>query len=51
LLRESSIKCLKVLAFKKLALPSIKINTELSLEFTKKADLVEALMVKTIALE
>jgi hypothetical protein len=45
-----SINCLKELAFKKLAFPSIKINTEVSLELTKKAGLVEAFMVRTIAI-
>ena len=44
------MNCLKVLAFKKFAFPSIKINTEESLELTKKAGLGEAFMVRTIAI-
>ena len=41
---------LKELAFKKFAFPSIKMNTEESLELTKKAGLGEAFMVGTIAI-
>ena len=44
------MNCLNVLAFKKLAFPSIKINTEVSLELTKKAGFGEAFMARTIAI-
>ena len=45
------MNCLNVLAFKKFAFPSIKINTEELLELTKKAGLGEAFMVKQEQLE
>ena len=41
---EASMKRLKVLAFRKVALPCIKINTDSLVEFTKKVGFSEALI-------